>query len=201
VQRYSPIRQVFQSSACPIYVVSQENLNDNNKNVPYRISMNDDNIIPDFAEAFQKWIDQRREETDKQLELFNKQMEPINKLANDSLNQFSAVLQTAGKEMAERTIEVKVQGDAAAKYVTNITNTGNISNQFPSQMPAPNDLYWTRHAQLVDKVLADRHATIEKVIDTVGITIKGIINPISLAASPIDLSQIIQLLQGFIAKK
>ena len=48
-------------------------------------------------------------------------------------------------------------------------------------MPAPNDLYWTRHAQLVDKVLADRQAMIEKVIDTVGITIKGIINPISLA--------------------
>ena len=61
--------------------------------------MNDDNIMPDFAEAFQKWIDQRREETNKQLELFNKQMEPINKLANDSLNQFSAVLQTAGKEI------------------------------------------------------------------------------------------------------
>jgi Na+/phosphate symporter len=99
--------------------------------------MNDDNIMTDFAEAFQKWIDQRREETDKQVEL----LEPINKLANDSFNQFSAVLQTAGKEIAERTIELKVQREELQKYVTKITNTGDISNQFPSQVPSPDDLY------------------------------------------------------------
>jgi hypothetical protein len=150
--------------------------------------------LTDLSAAFQKWVDQRKEEVNKQFDLFNKQMEPINKLASDSFNQFSSILQTAGKEINERTVEIKVQGEASPRYSTNITNTGSILNQFASGMPAPNDLYWTRHTQLVDKVLADRQATIDKIIDTVGTTIKGMINPIS--SKPIDLIELLNTFRG-----
>jgi hypothetical protein len=68
---------------------------------------------------------------------------------------------------------------------------GDILNEFPSNVPPANDLYWTRHTQLVDKVLADRQAIIEKSIETVGMTIKGLVNPISF--SPIDLIRFVEL--------
>jgi hypothetical protein len=154
-----------------------------------------------LATIFQKWVDQRREEVDKHFELFNKQMEPINKLANESFSQFSSILQTAEKEISERTIEIKVQGEASSRYITNITDTGSIINQFPTEMPAPNDLYWMRHTQLVDKVIADKQATIDKIVDTIGATIKGVINPISsMALSPNDLVQLIDTFRVFLPK-
>ena len=151
--------------------------------------------ILDLSTAFQKLVDQGQ----KQLDVFNKQLDPINKLANESFGQFSSILQMAGKEINERTIETKIQGEASPRYSTNITNTGDIVNQFPNQTPAQNDLYWARHTQLVDGVLANRQATIDKIIDTIGTTIKGTINPVSF--SPVDLIQLINTFKEIPVKR
>lgn len=105
----------------------------------------------------------------------------------------------AGKEINERTIETKIQGEASPRYSTNITNTGDIVNQFPNQTPAQNDLYCARHTQLVDGVLSNRQATIDKIIDTVGTAIKGMINPASF--SPVDLIKLIDTFREITAKK
>ena len=151
--------------------------------------------LSDFSAAFQKWIEQGQ----KQLDIFSQQLEPINKLASESFSHFSSILGTAEKEITERTIETKIQGEASPRYGTNITNTGDILNEFPSKEPDTNDIYWARHNQLVDTLVANRQATIEKVIDTVGTTVKGMVNPISF--SPIDLNQLINTFKELSGKK
>jgi hypothetical protein len=136
-----------------------------------------------IQQMIQQWFSQHNEQ-------FNKQFEPLTKLWNDSFTQLPTVLQAAVKQISERTIETNIEGEPAAKYSTNITNTGDILNKFPEKVPTTNDVYWTRHTQLVDRVLTDRQATIDKVIDTLGGTVKGIVNPIS-AMNPADIIKLI----------
>ena len=45
--------------------------------------------------------------------------------------QLPTVFQVAVKQISERTIETKMHGESAAKYTINITNTGDILNEFP----------------------------------------------------------------------
>jgi hypothetical protein len=125
----------------------------------------------------------------KQSEQINQQLEPFIKQGNDSWAKFSSVLDVANKDLSERTIETK--GSDEIKYTTHFKVDGDILSEFPSKIPPANDLYWTRHTQLVDRVLAERQAIIEKSIETVGSTIKGLINPISI--SPIDMIKLIEL--------
>jgi hypothetical protein len=97
-------------------------------------------------------------------------------------------MQAAVKHISERTIELKVEGQTNPRYTREISNTGDIVNKFPSQVPDPNDVYWTRHNQLVDRYLTDKQATINKVIDIIGETAKGILNPITtMILSPADI--------------
>jgi hypothetical protein len=125
----------------------------------------------------------------KQNELMSKQLEPFIKQVNDSWAKFSNMLDVANKDLSERTIETKASDEI--KYTTHFKVDGDILNEFPSKVPPANDLYWTRHSQLVDRVLAERQAIIEKSIETVGTTIKGLVNPISF--SPIDMIKLIDL--------
>ena len=125
----------------------------------------------------------------KQNEQINKQLEPFIKQGNDSWAKFSNMLDVANKDLSERTIETKASEEV--KYTTHLRMDGDILNEFPTKVPPANDLYWIRHTQLVDKVLADRQAIIEKSIETVGTTIKGLINPISI--SPIDMIRLVEL--------
>jgi hypothetical protein len=125
----------------------------------------------------------------KQTEQINKQLEPFIKQGNDSWTKFSNILDVANKDLSERTIETKASEEV--KYITHLKVDGDISNEFPSKVPPINDLYWTRHTQLVDRVLADRQAIIEKSIETVGATIKGLVNPISF--SSVDMIKLFEL--------
>jgi hypothetical protein len=121
---------------------------------------------------------------------FNKQAEPVVKQANDSWDQFTKLLQTSEKRLSEITIETKTK-DGNTQYTTEININGGISNEFPNQAPGANDPYWARHNLLVDKVMTDRQAIIDKAIDAAGTTIKGIINPISFSA--IDLVKLVEM--------
>jgi hypothetical protein len=52
---------------------------------------------------------------------------------------------------------------------------GDIINEFPSNPPDPNNLYWKRHIELGDKVLQERKDLGNKVIDTIGTAITKVI--------------------------
>jgi hypothetical protein len=98
------------------------------------------------------------------------------------LNLLKRGLSDAG----ERTIETKF-GESSYKTIVALDN--DVTNEFPSQRPKDDDVYWQRHKELVDGILETRKEIILKVIETVGVTIKGVVNPISV--SNIDITKII----------
>jgi len=89
------------------------------------------------------------------VEQFNKQIQPLTTLWTDSFTQLPNIMQTAVKQLSERTIQVKIDGEPNPRYTTEISNTGDIINNFPKEVPGPTDVYWTRHNQLVDRYLSD----------------------------------------------
>ena len=106
-----------------------------------------------------------------------------------SWKQFGNLLDRALKDAGERTIETKF-GDTIFKTTIKLDN--DVISNFPSQPPKDNDAYWQRHKELVDNVLDTRREIILTVIETVGSTIKGVINPISV--SNIDIARMIEAL-------
>jgi hypothetical protein len=124
--------------------------------------------------------------------LFNSaSMEQFNKQAKDSWDQFSQMLQVANKDASQRTIATNTQGEGGANYKTEVRIDGDIINDFPSHVPDPNDIYWKRHTELVDRVLNERKEILLKVIDTVGTTITKMVNPISF--SSVDVVKLAEL--------
>ena len=124
-------------------------------------------------------------------EQFNKQIQPLTTLWDKSFTQLPDIVQQAVKQVSERTIQIKTQQENPL-YTTKISNTGDLTNDFPDKPPDPNDVYWTRHKELVDRYLTDRQATIDKVIDVLGDTARGVLNPISsLSFAPTDLIKLI----------
>jgi hypothetical protein len=120
-------------------------------------------------------------------EQFNKQIQPLTTLWDKSFTQLPDIVQQAVKQVSQRTIQIKTPQENPL-YTTEINNTGDVTNIFPNKPPDPNDVYWTRHKELVDRYLTDRQATIDKVITVLGDTAKGVLNPISsLTFAPTDL--------------
>jgi len=99
------------------------------------------------------------------------------------------MLKTAADDISKKTIETKA-GTSKSSFKTDISNTGDIRSNFPVEPPKVDDIYWTRHNELVDKVIDARKEIILKAIDVTGTTVKGIINPISV--SNIDIAKIIE---------
>jgi hypothetical protein len=109
--------------------------------------------------------------------------------------QFKALLDNAMKQVTTDTDTVITtnfdNGTVKGVFKTTIgALTGNITNEFPPNRPSDNDVIWTIHKENVDAVLATRKELQLKIIETVGNTVKGLFNPVSV--SNIDLVQIIQ---------
>jgi hypothetical protein len=146
----------------------------------------------DIFDQFQKTIAQVFSQHADQ---FNKQIQPLTTLWNKSFDQLPNVVEQAVKQLNERTIQISTPGQSAL-YNTELSNTGDVINTFPNKSPDPNDVYWTRHNQLVDRYLTDRQATINKVMEIVGDTAKGVLNPISsMSFAPGDLIKLIDELR------
>ncbi len=110
----------------------------------------------------------------------------------DQLTQFSKILEMAQKDVTSRVIETSAQGQAGIiKYKTSIEADGDLTNEFPNPPPDPTDIYWARHNQLVDGVLALQKEIINKVIDTVGQIASKVVTPISVSSA--DLVSLAQL--------
>ena len=106
---------------------------------------------------------------------------------DESWKKFGNLLERAINDAGERTIETKF-GDSAFK--THVALDNDISNELPANSPKADDEYWIWHKALVENVLDTRKQIMLKVIETVGVTIKGIVNPISF--SNIDIGKIIE---------
>ena len=111
-----------------------------------------------------------------------------------SWEQFSKILQAANAQVTERVIETVIDGSGAAtRYKTTIKLNGDLINEFPKDKPDENDIYWKRHTDLVNESLQTRKDIMLKVVETIGTTATGIINPISM--SQVDIAKIIELLR------
>ena len=101
--------------------------------------------------------------------------------------KFGELLERALKDAGERTIVTKF-GDSSFKTTVALDN--DITNEFPETGPKDDDIYWKRHQELVDNILNTRKEIVLKIIETVGVTIKGVINTISV--SNVDIAKIIE---------
>lgn len=126
-------------------------------------------------------------------EQFNSQMQLLNKDAKDSWNEFTNILKSASSEVGKRTIETTISGTQVTLYKTQINLDGTIVNEFSNTQAEDSDAYWKRHSELVNEVMATRKEIILKAIETAGITVRGILNPLSL--SGVDPVKLIELLQ------
>lgn len=111
-----------------------------------------------------------------------------------SSGQISDMWKAISADVTNRTIITKVQGNPSVEYKTHIRIDGDIVNEFPSNPPDENDIYWKRHKDNVDEALAIRKEIALKAIDVAGLTVRGIVNPISI--SPIDLAKLIETAKG-----
>jgi hypothetical protein len=123
------------------------------------------------------------------LEQFNKQIEQFNTEAKTSWQQLLKMLQTSYTDAAEKTIETNSQN--GPNYKTVIKIDGDVKNDFPNPAPDANNVYWTRHNQLVDAAVALQKEIIIKVIETVGTTLQKVVNPVSFSSS--DLANLLNL--------
>ena len=124
--------------------------------------------------------------------LFNtRSLEDFTKLARDSWNNFLGTMQLAQKDVGERVIETVIQGEEDIKYKTTFKIDGDIINEFPTNIPDTNNLYWKRHIELVDKVIQERRDLVNKVIDTTGTVITKVISPVSF--STVDILKLAEL--------
>lgn len=110
-----------------------------------------------------------------------KQIEQFNKQTQDSWSQFLKLLQTNFIDLEQKVIETSIQGGLT--YKTTIFLNGDRKNEFPTPVPNANDVYWLRHNELVNESLELQKEIITKIIDTIGVTIQKVVNPISFSTS------------------
>ena len=118
----------------------------------------------------------------------SKQTEDIGKQLKEWMDEISKQLTTATDKIIKT--EFTANGSKIS-YMTTINSiTGNVTSNFPTAPASEEDIYWKLHMKLVDETLTTRKELQLKIIETVGTTVKGLFNPISV--SNIDLVQIIQ---------
>lgn len=110
-------------------------------------------------------------------------------------DQLKKMMDDISKQLTNATDKVIITefsvGDTKKRYETKINAvSGNVTTTFEVTPTGEGDIFWKLHMKLVDEALATRKDLEMKIIETVGTTIKGLFNPISV--SNIDLVQIIQ---------
>ncbi|MDH3677215.1 MAG: hypothetical protein OEQ12_02820 [Nitrosopumilus sp.] len=108
--------------------------------------------------------------------------------AHKGIDQVNQIVKNAIDDAGKKTIQVKAGNKTA--YKTDISIDGDIANDFPSTLPKDDDVYWRRHKELVNNALEARKELQLKAIETIGTTVKSIINPISVG--DVDLAGLIQ---------
>jgi hypothetical protein len=121
--------------------------------------------------------------------------EHMDKQIKEALDQFPKILEKANQTITETVISTNIGDlDNGIKYETTIRINGDIVSKFPTTAPNENDIYWKTHRNEVNRVLQMRKDIILKVIETVGMTVKGMVNPISF--STVDIARLVELFQS-----
>jgi hypothetical protein len=128
----------------------------------------------DLFKRFEDWMKGKTLVNTPSLEQFDTQVKT-------SWEQLLKLIQISSTDAIEKTIETTSQG--GPNYKTVIKLDGDIKNDFPNPPPEPNNIYWTRHNQLVDQAVALQKEIIIKVMDTVGTIVQKIVSPISISTS------------------
>jgi hypothetical protein len=117
-----------------------------------------------------------------------------NSQTNAIFGQFSTLFDAFIKDSTETTIETNIvegnQTKVLYRSTIKLMKGGDVTNEFPETRPTEEDVYWKKHWELVEKELATRKDIYMKIIETIGATIKGMINPVSF--ENIDLSKIVE---------
>jgi hypothetical protein len=110
---------------------------------------------------------------------FFKSMEGFNNQTKQSWEKLFDILETAKTDITHRNIEVAVAGSGDVLYKTTIGIDGDIKNEFPKNVQKKMT-FIGKDKKLVDEALATRKELSIKVIETIGNTIKEIINPMNI---------------------
>ena len=87
-------------------------------------------------------------------------------MASEQLGaNLSPILDSVAKDLGERKVQINLIGEGPL-YTTKITVNGDIICEFSKSPPTSNDdPYWAQHIELVGKIIDNRKAIIEKLID------------------------------------
>lgn len=97
-----------------------------------------------------------------------------------NFQEIKKIIQTATKDLGNKTIVTKFGEAEDQKFITHITvGDEDIENIFPSETPNADNVYWKRHNELVNLYLEARKQMVLKAIEVTGTAVTGIINPLS----------------------
>jgi hypothetical protein len=139
-------------------------------------------VSEDFIKGFddfRKWFEESNRGTMVNtaiLEQFNRQIEQFNAQAKASWDQLLKLIQALYLDAVQKTIETNVKGGPNYKSIINLN--GDQKNEFPNPAPNVDDIYWTRHNQLVNETIFSQKEILMKVIETVGAMIQKVVNPL-----------------------
>jgi hypothetical protein len=139
-------------------------------------------VSEDFIKGFddfRKWFEESKRGTMVNtaiLEQFNRQIEQFNAQAKASWDQLLKLIQALYLDAVQKTIETNVKGGPNYKSIINLN--GDQKNEFPNPAPNVDDIYWTRHNQLVNETIFSQKEILMKVIETVGAMIQKVVNPL-----------------------
>lgn len=122
---------------------------------------------------------------------WQKSIDEFDENIKKSWDESTKMLMTANDDLKKKTISTTSKGQNNITYKTDITVEGDIINEFPSTPPDANDIYWKWHIQLTERILDERKELLLKAIDTAGLAITKVMNPISF--SSVDIVKLAEL--------
>jgi hypothetical protein len=123
--------------------------------------------VDESIENIENYLKKLREDINKDMKQFLKDfqidLESLRKIAHDHFVKISPLLEQIIKDMGEKKIEIKIGENTL--YKTSITATGDVISEFPADLPAKDDVYWTAYMKIVETVLQNRQTNIQKLLD------------------------------------
>ena len=104
------------------------------------------------------------------------------KSGDDFIKKIHSGFENAMKDAGTRTIETKY-GNTILKTDIGSELDIDVKNSFPDDLPEKDNVYWIYHKELVSKIIDVRKELLLKIIDTTGVTIRGIVNPASVVST------------------
>jgi DNA-binding protein H-NS len=155
--------------------------------------MSDSESIRPFSDYFRYW----KEQTDRIINSQDPIVTELSKSAQEVTKLIKASnrdIKQVAEDMQTIKIELRIPGEVKPRYVAHIKLDGDWVEELPAIPPSESDIYWLRFKEMVNKTREERKEITNKAIEVAGNSISKVINPLTI--SPIDITQLIQLLSG-----